>query len=143
MPYRGWDRDTTLSAELQGKKVLRVWGMEDGSTSIGIEVEDASGNSRTMLFEHIQDCCESVLVEDVVGDPSDLVGEVLLLADEVTNADDPPGWREPDWSESYTWTYYRFASRHGFVDVRWYGTSNGYYSESVDWWWTDKMEDYW
>ena len=80
------------------------------------------------VFFHAQDCCESVSIEDVCGDLEDLVGEPLLLAEEVSGATEP----DVEHSESYTYTFYKFATRKGYVDVRWLGESNGYYSESVD-----------
>lgn len=76
---------------------------------------------------HEQDCCESVRVEDVVGDLQDLVGSELLIAEEVEG--ESPADYEP--YESYTWTFYKFATRKGYVDIRWLGESNGYYSEGV------------
>ena len=80
------------------------------------------------VFFHAQDCCESVGINDIVGDLSDLENEVLVTADEVE------GQSPADFEayESYTWTFYKFATRKGYVDVRWLGESNGYYSESVD-----------
>ena len=87
-----------------------------------------SDGSQYKMF-HDYDCCESVYIEDVCGELSDLVGSPLLMAVEVSN-DPPESHKSGDDSE--TWTFYKFATIKGFVDIRWYGSSNGYYSESVD-----------
>ncbi len=85
-------------------------------------------NTNYVRFYHSQDCCESVYIEDICGDLNDLVGAPLLVAEEVSDYDAEPRY---EGEESYTWTFYKFATRKGYVDVRWYGSSNGYYSESV------------
>lgn len=82
------------------------------------------------LMYHLDDCCESVNVDDIVGDIDDIIGSEIIMAEESTSTTDEPitdGYVD----DSYTWTYYKIATKKGYVDIKWFGTSNGYYSESV------------
>jgi len=81
---------------------------------------------------HRQDCCELVTLEEVVGSWDDLLNMPVLLAEEVSSKDTPPK-DSGEWPvESYTWTFYKIVTNRGGVTLRWYGESNGYYSEDVD-----------
>jgi hypothetical protein len=89
----------------------------------------ATANSGKYEFRHIQDCCEDVYIEDICGDLGDLIGKPLLVADKRSSSpDEAPNIGE---QEHWTWTFYRFATIKGTVIVRWFGTSNGCYSEEV------------
>ena len=121
MSYYDYDSSAKI-ADMVGKVFTSV--TETGDTMV---FENAT---ERYVFFHEQNCCESVSINDVVGDLSDLEGEPLLIADEV-EGQSPVGF-EDEYHESVTWTFYKFATRKGYVDVRWLGESNGYYSESVD-----------
>ena len=88
----------------------------------------------TCRFYHQQDCCESVDIEDITGDFSDLIGYPLLVAEVRTNEQEGLEW------DIGLWTFYCFRNLGGSVDVRWYGTSNGYYSVEVNMEIEDKKE---
>lgn len=82
---------------------------------------------------HSQSCCESVSIEDIVGELDDLLNSPILLAEEVTHeGENPEGVPHKEWQDSFTWTFYKLATMKGRVTIRWYGSSNGYYSERVE-----------
>lgn len=109
---------------LVGKKVVEVKGMRfDDEFILTTEC------GLVYTFFHGQDCCEHVYLEDIIGDNDDLLGEIVL-AEEVTNRDiEPP--EAHSYADSYTWTFYRLATKNGLVVLRFFGSSNGYYSEAV------------
>lgn len=107
---------------LTGKTISKIDGMETGSESVTIETAD--GYEFTM--HHRQDCCEYVRVEDVVGDPEELIGAEVRVAEE------REGESEDAEYGTQTWTFYTLRTNKGSIDIRWLGESNGYYSESVD-----------
>lgn len=120
---------------------IRQFGDLFGKTLAKIDVIDHDDriiftldNGEMYQLYHMQDCCESVTIEDVCGDLDDLVGSPLLLAEEVTSEEDPPGMEIERCyhNDCFTWTFYKLATIKGAVTIRWYGTSNGYYSERVD-----------
>lgn len=88
--------------------------------------ETTCGRKFQML--HHQDCCENVCLEEVVGDLDDLVGSPIVEAEDVDNEE--TNQRGCDYGTE-TWTFYKLGTAKGFVTLRWYGSSNGYYSESV------------
>jgi hypothetical protein len=90
-----------------------------------------SASGKTFEFCHHQDCCESVYIESIDGDLSDLVGAPIVRAEKVSNDGSDPERQDHDGDGVTQWTFYKFESSKGSVTVRWCGISNGYYSTSV------------
>lgn len=127
---KGWDTsydDEEISiSELLGKTLVSIERVNE----FGEKLRFLTDTGEKYLMYHDQNCCESVSIDDIVGELDDLIGSPITFAEESTNRNDPKV--EDDWTDdSHTWTFYKFATIKGFVDIKWYGSSNGYYSESV------------
>lgn len=123
---------------LQGLTLTEIVGMERGYDRITF----ATSDGRSFLMSHHQDCCESVLVEDVEGDVSDLLNTPITFAEEISSdsllnttiAAEEISLKVTQFPDDYastTWTFYRICTVRGHAVIRWLGTSNGYYSERV------------
>ena len=114
--------------DLLGKTCYKVENIENEELIFTLD-----SGERYSLY-HEQDCCEGVYIEDIIGDLQDLVNSPILMAEEVVSQENPEDRnnKEKYQDSSFTWTFYKLATIKGYVTIRWYGESNGYYSESVD-----------
>lgn len=81
---------------------------------------------------HDQSCCEHVVLEDINGDINNLLNSEILLAEEASNKQEIEDTFDPKQEYFHeTWTFYKLATINGYVDIRWYGKSNGCYSEQA------------
>lgn len=126
----GWEYKPPVDIQALVGHTFSSVRLADDKESIDFLKEDGTG----FRMYHSQDCCEAVWVESVTGDLSDLEGTPILGAEEAFSSGvDPVGVNPPEeYRESWTWTFYKLRTAKGYVDIRWYGSSNGYYSESVD-----------
>lgn len=89
---------------------------------------------RQFEMTHIQDCCESVTVDGVIGDIDNIIGSPIISALEEISNNKPEDYEAGEYSSegSETWTKFTIKTEKGSAQIMWFGTSNGYYSESVD-----------
>ena len=117
--------ETSDFNQLINKTILNISINED-KTEVIIETE----NEFFKLF-HNRDCCEDVWLESITEDYKDiLINEKILVAEERANCDIDEDKKIGN-NDSETWTFYKLATQKGYVDMRWVGSSNGYYSEDV------------
>lgn len=150
--WRDYDTEHVNFGVLQGKTLKSI---ENRGEELIFETTDGE-KFRQVYYD---DCCASCGIEEIHGDLEDLIGAPIMMAEEVSNkgpdekqaeerkaayekaksefkgAPEDFYWYGPspdnDWAEeSETWTFYKAATIKGSVTIRWYGSSNGYYSES-------------
>ena len=103
-----------------------VKGYEKGTNRVVFKCK----NGNTVVLYHEQDCCESVWLEDSDGLANDTN---IFTGCEWCKVEEVKEYKEPldIFDESYTRTFYKFTTNKGYDTMRWYGTSNGYYSEDM------------
>lgn len=120
--------------ELEGKTLSHVEKLENPDALI---FRTSKGTIYKMY--HDQDCCESVTIDDINGDLDDLVNSEIIHAEVKKSNEEDAEAKDEDIIDSETWTFYTIRTNKGSVDIKWYGTSNGYYSEAVNF---IEVEDY-
>ena len=105
--------------------------IEKTVTSIDVNMDESRivlncvGYKYTMM--HNQDCCEQVYIESINGDASDFINQNVLEASEST------GHIDTEWDDELAeWTFYNIVCNKGYLQIRFNGSSNGYYSVGVD-----------
>ena len=115
---------------LEGKILTKIIVGAPDPDDENDEIYFTTNTGEVYRMYHDRDCCERVDISEIIGDWNDLIGTPILLAEKVTNREDPPPLQNEE--DSYTWTFYKLSTIKGSVTIRWYGESNGYYSEEVD-----------
>jgi hypothetical protein len=130
----GWAKNSVSFETLKGKIISKIIGLEKGSEQIQFFCEDGTKYKLT----YYDDCCAFCNIEDICGDISDILGNPLLIAEEIINSDVPTDiqfQREKEnccyLTDSEAWSFYKLSTIKGSVTIRWYGSSNGYYSETA------------
>lgn len=111
------------------RRIESITGLENGSKKVTVTFEDGASINQY----HKQECCEGVYVEQVDADPDKFIGAVLhSLEEKVLGKDEMDPDDLPEYTESLTATFYTLKTSKGYLDWRWFGESNGYYSEDVE-----------
>lgn len=126
-------------ADLLGKVITKIENIKDRALVFYVENEYGNDKEDKIFYmSHSQQCCEDVYIESITGDIDDLIGSPILRAAEAVSIMELSQEKiealdsETDNHEKMLWTFYKLSTIKGYVDIRWQGNSNGYYSVSVD-----------
>lgn len=113
-------------SELLGKTLITIDKLKNDDRLIFC---CSDGTKYRMYAEESCSNDVDVYIDDIAGDLNMLIGHPLLMAEEAHNPELTA--KDSYYDPSYTWTFYKFATILGYVTIRWYGRSNGCYSEEV------------
>jgi hypothetical protein len=115
---------------LDGRTVKNVYVSDDAFT---LEIDDV--NYPFVHFYHRQSCCEDVKIEDIVGGKlSELVGQKMYHCELVEQDNEDSSFvakEDVNYITSATWSFLKLNTLKDSITVRWWGESNGYYSETI------------
>lgn len=106
---------------LKGQTILSVRGLEVGSELVEILTTDL--NKFTLWFEY-EGGDHNVAVVDIIGDPADIIGHQVMLAEETMSEATASDARGSGYHpEAMKWTFYRIRTHGGDLTFRWLGGS--------------------
>lgn len=119
--------------DLIGKTITNIW-FKNGKDPVKIcdEIHLVTEDGWLVRLYHKQDCCENVYLLETVGEIDNILHSPIIYVNEIIN---PPlddvmkSFTNSDTSS--TWTFYLIETKKGSVVLKWLGSSNGYYDESV------------
>lgn len=122
--------DYTTFSDLTGKTIVSIDGLDSDHVVIKTEC------GKTYEMQHFQECCESVSLTEVLGNPSDIIGTPIRYANSDTS----------DCSNTHecgTRTTFTLSTGDNSLILVWEGYSNGYYGEGVSFYERDGSGSRW
>ena len=113
--------------ELLGKTLKEIIVNKDCSEFKDEFILFRTTENEEFIMFHDQDCLESVWIEDICGDIQKLIGKPLKNVECYHNKNE-----NTVYDSSETYTFYKLSNENEYVTIRWFGSSNGYYSESAN-----------
>lgn len=109
--------------ELKGKTITKIKN-ENGGGRVVIFTKEGP----IYRMDHQQDCCETVLCTEIEGEIEQILNSPVTNTKEIIEHDEEGKLSD---YESLTLTDFLIETESARLLIKWLGTSNGYYSESV------------
>ena len=117
-------------SDLLGKTLSDISILENKS----IMVFTTNNGETYRLFNDIgcSACERPALIEDICGQLEDLIGNPLLLAEEVSICKTVSKSLKRGYLSEELWTFYKLATNRGAVSIRWYNERSWSYASKVE-----------